>query len=405
MDDQQLLATVNAQVLLGSVYIRDALLGWQADGADSGAQVQRAFDAVDRALASYVPVLDTPGERERLARLRQSVREFRTRMLGVLETARTVPAPAARGVRWRPVAPRRDMVIGVSEEIRGLNREVFVEQHNNVARIYDSSQRWFWGTLTLAIVASFGIGLVAVRYAGRLEGRLEHQLVQDAEKTAELQRLSARLISVQEDERRTIARDLHDEVGQSLSAIKVELAVAERAIRDAGVGADVLKSARTITDGALTTVRDLSQLLHPAVLDDLGLPVAVEAFVRSFGQRHQLDVSLRQDHVDERLAPEVETCVYRVIQESLTNVAKHARAATCRVSLAWHADRIDVEIEDNGIGMPAEREQRVKGLGLIGMRERVHQLRGTFTIERPLSGGTRLRFSLPAPPRQSRADG
>ena len=396
MDAQQLLANVNSQVLLASVHIRDTLLGAQTDGADSRAQVEQAFDTVDRTRTRYVPVLDTESERARLSRLRDQIKEYRGQLSAVLTTAESVSATEARFILWRNVVPRRDIVISVSEEIRGLNREAFIKHQNDVAEIYESSQRWFWATLIVAILASFGIALVAVRYAGRLEGRLEDQLKVDAANAMELQRLSARLISAQEEERRSIARDLHDEVGQGLTAIKVELAVAERAIGKGSAGAKALEDARTITDSALATVRDLSQLLHPAILDDLGLSVAVETFVRSFGQRHQLKITLDQEDVDTRLAPDVETAIYRIIQESLTNVARHARATACRVSLAWRADQIRLEIEDNGVGMPAAHRPRGPGLGLVGIRERALQLGGIFAIEQPLTGGTRLTITVPA---------
>jgi signal transduction histidine kinase len=119
--------------------------------------------------------------------------------------------------------------------------------------------------------------VLATLYAGGLEKHLISQLRQDAVKTKALQDLSIKIIRAQEDERRRIAHELHDEVGQALTAIKVELSVAQRAMANPGLSPAALESAQAITDGALHTVRDLSHLLHPAVLDDLGLPDAVDA--------------------------------------------------------------------------------------------------------------------------------
>src|SRR4029079_6133417 len=133
----------------------------------------------------------------------------------------------------------------------------------------------------------------------------------------------------QEEERRTIARELHDEVGQLLTAIKVELAIAQRAIQTDGASPEVLQDARSMTDNALHTVRDLSRLLHPALLDDLGLPTAVTFYLRAFAKRQGVRAELEQDGMDARLSPEIETAAYRIIQEALTNVARHARAAEC----------------------------------------------------------------------------
>ena len=115
------------------------------------------------------------------------------------------------------------------------------------------------------------------------------------ENTHDLQRLSAKLITAQEEERRTIARELHDEVGQVLTAIKVELALAQTAIEAAGVTPRVLDDARSIADGALQTVRDLSHLLHPSMLDDLGLRAAIDWYLRGFSRRHDIAVELLHD--------------------------------------------------------------------------------------------------------------
>ena len=399
MDAQQLLATVNAQILLGSVYIRDALLSEEAGQGEPHEQVERTFASVRASLAGYVPVMDTPNERERLARLRAEVEDFRKKMLAVLDTARAVSPAQARYLLWRDVVPRRDVVIRVSEEIRSLNREAFVKQQSDVAEIYASSQRWFWIVLSLSIVAGFGIALVVVRHAARLEGRLQRQLALDEANALELTRLSEKLISAQEEERRTIARELHDEVGQGLTAIKVELMVAEKALGVAGGHPQALENVRAITDQALSTIRNLSHLLHPAVLDDLGLAAALESYVRTFAQRFQLEVSFHRDSVSGRFSPEVETAVYRIVQEALTNVAKHARASACRVALSWQANHIRLEIEDNGVGLPGDRPQGASGLGLVSIRGRAQQLQGTFVVDAVPNGGTRLTVVLPAVPR------
>ena len=163
--------------------------------------------------------------------------------------------------------------------------------------------------------------------------------------------MSAQLITAQEEERRSIARELHDEVGQVLTAIKVELAVAERAIDAGGGDVRLLHDARSITEGALTTVRDLSHLLHPALLDDLGLPAAVEWYFEGFGKRHDIRAEVLHDDMDERLAPEIEASAYRIVQEALTNVAKHARATACRVYLQRLPHTVLITVEDNGVGL------------------------------------------------------
>jgi two-component system sensor histidine kinase UhpB len=193
---------------------------------------------------------------------------------------------------------------------------------------------------------------------------------------------------------------LHDEVGQVLMAINVELGLAQGALDHHGAPSQVLEDARGLTDNALHTVRDLSRLLHPAVLDDLGLPAAVDSYLREFSRRHGTRAELLQEGMDERLTREIEITAYRVIQEALTNIVKHSNATSCRVYLQRLRQTVLITIEDDGIGFDAEAAQtggsRI-GLGLLGVRERVTRLRGTMRLESRVGQGTRLTLELPVP--------
>ena len=400
MHAQELLSTVRSQVLLGSVYVRDALLDPNpATVLESRRQVEETYRAVDQALQQYVPVLDSAAERERVGRLQSEIGDFQRTMVQVLETdSRRWPTDAGVLLRTR-IMPKRELVIRVSEEVQALNRNAFVQQQREIAEIDGVSQRRLWESLGIALAASFGIALLVAFYAGRLENRIRRQQLQDAQNARELQRLSTKLITAQEEERRSIARELHDEVGQVLTTIKVELAVAQRTIEASGGDAHLLEDARSIADGALTSVRDLSHLLHPALLDDLGLPSAVEWYLRGFGRRHGIRAEVLHDRMDERLTADIETSAYRIVQEALTNVVKHARATTCRVYLQRLANTILITIEDDGAGFDAAEVERAPGrvgLGLIGIRERASQLRGTVRLESAPGKGTRLTVELPA---------
>jgi two-component system sensor histidine kinase UhpB len=192
-----------------------------------------------------------------------------------------------------------------------------------------------------------------------------------------------------------------------LAAIKVELAVAQRAIDSSGGWAHVLDDARSITDGAFATVRDLSSLLHPSLLDDLGLPAAVEWYVRGWGKRHGLHVDLCQDGMDTRLMPDIEVSAYRIVQEALTNVARHARAAACRINLQRLPNTVLITIQDDGDGFdPSGSGASGRSLGPwprrhSGARDTV---RGTLRLESALGRGTRLTVELPARPRTGDMD-
>lgn len=400
---QDLLTIVRGQVLMGSVYVRDALLDPNpAAAGDYRRQLEESYRAADGALQGYVPVIDVPGEHERIARLRRDLDDFRLTVLDVLATDSRRWPFEARDLLRRRIMPKREGVIHVSEEVQSLNRAAFVQQQLDIASLYRSTQRRVWETVGLALAASVAIALAATVYAGRLERRVQQQRWRDAESARDLQRLSSQLLTAQEEERRSIARELHDEVGQVLTAIKVELALAQRAVEAAGGNGATLHDARTITDGALHTVRDLSRLLHPAMLDDLGLPATIDWYLKGFARRHGVRIELLQDRMDDRLTSEIEASVYRIVQEALTNVARHAQASTCRVFLQRLRHTLLVTVEDDGVGFrPGDvcTPGASRGIGLVGIRERVTHLRGELRLESAPGKGTRLTVELPAPPR------
>ena len=408
MRGQDLLSIVRAQILLGSVYARDALLDPDAASVDTyRRQLEDAYRSADVALQQFVPVVDSPAKREQLKRLREGIDDFRDTLLQVLSIERPGRLSEALVLLRTQVMPRREDAIRLAEDIQALNRSEFVQLQAETAQTHRLTQRQIWLRLGFALIASLGIAGIAAIYAGRLEDRLRRQSERDEQNARELQRLSAQLIRAQEDERRTIARELHDEVGQVLTALKVELAVAQRSTEAAGGPEHTLDTVRSMTDGAIHTVRDLSRLLHPALLDDLGLPAAIDAYLQGFSRRHNVKVELLQDRMDERLPPEVEASIYRICQEGLTNVARHARANLVRVYLQRLPETVLMTIEDDGVGFEVAESKPAgnsAGLGLIGIRERVANLSGTLRIESAPGKGTRLTVECPVRSRTNNAD-
>ena len=400
VDAQELLSTVRSQVLLSFVYVDDALLDPDPRASrDYRRRIEETDQAVGRALEDYVPVIDSISERQRVNQLRREIGDLQSTMLRALGMTGVLQPREAQALLRAEITPKREAVIRVSEELQRLNRSAFVRLKSETGGIYGATQRRVWGGLGLVLAASLGIGLLATLYADRLEKRLLRQQSRDEESARDIRDLSAKLMRVQEEERRTIARELHDEIGQVLTAVKVELAVAQRAINAAGGTSGALDTARSMTDSALTSVRDLSRLLHPAVLDDLGLPTAIDSYMRGFGTRHGIRVELIQERMHERLTSEVESSAYRIVQEALTNVAKHGRATSCRVHLRRMPDALSITIQDDGVGFSVDQVDRTsqrRGLGLIGIRERVAELGGTMRLESELGRGTRLTVELPA---------
>ena len=394
---QELLSTVRAQVLLSSVRVRDALLNPEpAAVRDYRNQIEASSRVIAMALADYEPVIGSGVESDQIQRLRAEVEQFHVSSSGVLAEAAGQSPAAVREILNRRLVPRREAALLISAEIQVLNRRAFIQQQSDIAEIHRVAGVHSRRNLGIALVIGLGVLLMTSLYAGRLESRLRRQMANEARISRQLRITAGKLMNAQEEERRTIARELHDEVGQVLSAIKVELALAQRSIEATGGSAAPLIEAQSITDGALQTVRNLTQLLHPAALDDLGLPAAIDASLRGLARRQNIHAELHQMGIAERLPRDVEVAAYRIVQEAITNVAKHAQATQCHVRLTHLPDRLVVEVEDDGVGFdPADDTRAERGLGLINVRERAARLGGTCNMASRPGEGTRLVVELP----------
>lgn len=221
------------------------------------------------------------------------------------------------------------------------------------------------------------------------------------EQRAQLRALTNKLTEVQESERRQIARELHDEMGQALTALRINLAAVEKALPpDAPAPSrDRLAEAMQLAEQTLEQIRELSLNLRPPMLDDLGLVPTLRWYVKRYTSRTNIAAELTVLGVEQRLPPPVETALYRVLQEALTNVARHAAATTVHLQLRYDAQSVTAQVEDNGRGFLVNHntlpEADAAGMGLLGMRERVTLLGGTFQIESAPGKGTQLWLEIP----------
>lgn len=395
---QELLSTVRSQMLLSSVRVRDALLNPEPHAvSEIREQIASAHRVITLALADYEPVMGSTSENEQITRLLAEIERFHATLNQVLSDAATRSPASIREILNSHIVPRREAALAISDEVQALNRRAFIRQQHDIAEIHQNAERDSRRGLGAALVIGLGVLLLTSIYAARLEGRLRAQLKRDVRLSRELHETANKLMSAQEEERRTIARELHDEVGQVLTAIKVELSVAQRSIEQASGSAQMLVEAQAITDRALQTVRNVTQLLHPAALDDLGLPAAIDASLRALARRCDIRAELHQVGQVGRLPRDVEVAAYRIVQEAITNVAKHAQANICDVHLTRLSDRLLVEVNDDGVGFTANSETVTsdRGLGLVSVRERAARLGGTFDILSVPGQGTRLIVSLP----------
>ena len=221
-----------------------------------------------------------------------------------------------------------------------------------------------------------------------------------AESERRFRRISRGVLRIQEEERGQISRDLHDGIGQSLTALKIQLELLEQeARRDYPALLPRVTEAREFAENCLAEVRQLSHLLRPQMLDELGLVPTLRWLARTLQKRTGLSIDLVHEGADERVGSEVETLVFRVVQEALTNVVRHAGVGSASVFLRRDPEKISVRIEDRGVGFDAEAllnaRDEDRGFGVRAMRDRVHFFNGRFTLRSSPGSGTVIEAEIP----------
>ena len=298
----------------------------------------------------------------------------------------------------REVLPRREAVLAITLEIEKLNDANLAVQRSEVTRrqaaFHDDLYRRLWRTLGIGVL----VALIAVLRLRRLEQRSDAERKRAEEAEGEMRLLSQQLVAAQEAERKSLTRELHDHVGQMLTALRLELGRAQRAMPDAvSPGSQALAESKRLVDTILRSVRDLVMGLRPSMLDDFGLQPALEWHVRDYRRRSNIRVDLRLEGDLDSLPEQHRTAVYRIVQEALTNCARHSQAKRAEVSVRLEDKRLEVVVADDGVGLAGQRR---RGMGLLGMEERVRELKGSFLIRRRDSGGTEVFIVLPVPPHE-----
>src|SRR3984893_91854 len=248
--------------------------------------------------------------------------------------------------------------------------------------------------LWVTLYTGLAVAVLSVTLTVRLERqyRDEHDATLAAKQ--DLQRLSARLVTAQEQERQTLSRELHDQVGQALTAIKIDVARAEQGLLASQTDLiERLRRARQGADETLEIIRRMSMLLRPSMLDDLGLSAALGWYTKQFSASTAIRVSLNDDGSADLLPDAEKTSLYRIVQEALTNCARHSEARSILIQLASEEQRYIVRIEDDGKGFTPARSAR--GLGLIGIEERVAEMGGVLELDSKPGAGTRIFISIP----------
>jgi signal transduction histidine kinase len=219
---------------------------------------------------------------------------------------------------------------------------------------------------------------------------------------AALRALVARLVDTREEERLRVARKLHDELGQMLSALRLELGALAMSA-DSPEQAQRFTASAELVGASMATLRHISEDLRPLVLDDLGLHAALDWLADQASQRLGIEVTLRRDTEDHPADPRVATAIYRAVQEALDNVERHARATDVAITLRRQGETLELTVEDNGLGLPAGALDQATAWGLRTLDERMRALGGGLALENVRGGGARLRLVVPLQPARAPA--
>jgi signal transduction histidine kinase len=384
------LERIRSNIYLSGTYVRDSLLAPEATGARAQvAALEGLRRDIETSIESYAGTLE-PDEVAPFSALRSEIEAY----WKVLDRTFAWSTEERNKYRdaffYQELVPRRTSMLQIADRIEALNEDALKRGNEKLGAVFARLQLGLMGMIAITLLGGAALAGLTIFHILRLEGEVQRRLQESVQAQAGLQELSAKLVRAQEEERRKLSRELHDEIGQSFSAVLME---AENLL-DLEPASDVrphLSSIRNIAEKGINEIRNMALLLRPSMLDDFGLVPALDWQARETAKRTGMHVAVASEIADE-LPEEHKTCIYRVVQEALNNCARHAQASTVQVAVRSETGQILLSVQDDGSGFDT---QRIRGMGLLGMEERVRHLGGTFEIDSRPGRGTLLQVRLP----------
>jgi signal transduction histidine kinase len=393
------LADIRSQLQTSAILVRDYLLDRSAKPYNGSPELlislRRSVSEEVARLASRIPAEDVPD----LTRMKREVDLYWASLDPIFKwTPEEKVANSSEFVKTR--VPRRAAILEIVSQIESLNQQTLAKQRREVELRQQELPVFVRRSVVITILLGFAIAGLSLYWINRLEKTSRAAQLAIEKAGHELRRLSQQLVHAQEEERKRLSHELHDEVGQLLTALRIELGNLDEAYRDeSGKSAGEASTSRlaetkSLAEEALRTVRDLAMGLRPAMLDELGLIPALEWQGREHSRRTGIPVSLEVDGRLDELPEEYRTCVYRVVQEALTNIAKHASARQILIGVTAGNDGLSISVKDDGIGFDPRTRNR-GGLGLLGMAERVKKLGGDLEVISHAGQGSSIMAKMP----------
>lgn len=395
LSNNRLLNEVRSDLYLSGTYVRDYLLDPDPRSADRyGARVEEVRGKMTRALATYGEQSTNPEQERDYSELRSELARYWAAIEPILSWTPTERRSRGYVYLRDQIFPRRAAMMDLAGKVETINDQQLSSGEEQVEALLDQFRNRLIITLAAAMTLGIGMAAFSTRTILRLEGASHERFLQVAEARRQLTNLSAKLVEAQESERRALSRELHDEVGQSLSAVLVELrnlsaGLETHADEQTRGHVDTIKS---LVEGTVRVVRNMALLLRPSMLDDLGLIPALRWQAREVSKQTDMEVTVATETLGEELPDEYKTCIYRIVQEALHNCARHSKASAVRVKVHQSPEAIVLSVQDDGCGFDVSQS---KGMGLLGIEERVAQLGGTCSIHSGLGNGTMITVQLP----------
>jgi signal transduction histidine kinase len=389
------LVSIRTKLLLSDTFVRDYLLDPDENrSAEHNSELRRAWADLEQSLDAYATTPNAK-EAEMASQLRRKIERYWEAISPSLRWSNRERRALGLAFYNSAVLPSRVSLLEITAEIDDAHSRQAADGEARMAAGFGNLRSELLLTLVLSLGAATILAVGSAIYISRLERetRLRHDQV--AAGRVEMGKLSQSLVAAQELERKSISRELHDEVGQTLNALLVDAGNLQKRIPESDAQSrDLLNSIRRLADTSVNEVRDIALLLRPSMLDDLGLTAAIQWQAREVSRRTGLAVKVSAEAVADDLPEGLSICLYRVAQEALQNVVRHAQAKTVHIELKQDRDRLTLSVHDDGIGFDAEN---VRGLGTVGMEERLRQIGGVFRVTSQPGKGTTVVADVPIP--------
>jgi len=400
VEQDQQVAILRRNLWLANTYVRDFFIHTTPGQAAELESQLRELRREDDAALDRLAKMST--NREVVADIRKSIEEFRLIIEPVPNQMLNRTNDEQYAFLQREIIPRRTDLYGTLLSFQAADQRRLQDSEKEFSAARKNAARRLLLILALCLLLAGAVARFSLRHAENLERQAEKHYAEVEQARGELQQLSARLLEIEEEGRRHISRELHDEIGQTAALLQIEISHAHGFLPSQPEAArERLRRARELAERTVQTIRNISLLLRPPLLDDLGLTPALQFQLEDFLRRSGITCEFVEEGVSDQLPDAVKTCVYRVVQEALHNCEKHSGASNVRVAVRQLPDCLVAEVEDDGRGFQLNQQRMpsvTRGLGLLGIRERVAIARGSLVIDSAPGQGTRIGVRIPLTP-------